>query len=181
VGSAAEVGENVSWIKNLPNLRLLGDLLVDRKKITKEQLAEALEIQKKSGARLGSVLIELGYIKESDIMEIFSQYLDMPFVPRLDRRSLDELGADYSFIAEFPPESLARLGVIPFKLEIETQVDQSVQVWKFHVIISDPWIYDDVSMLVDSYIKQYFASHDIGISIYDVSVEIADIWPNLRR
>jgi len=173
VGSAAEVGDTVSWIKNLPNLRLLGDLLVDRKKITKEQLAEALELQKKNGVRLGAALIELGYIKESDIMEIFSQYLDMPFVPRLDRRSLDELGADYSFIAEFPPESLARLGVIPFKLEIETQVDQSVQVWKFHVIISDPWIYDDVSMLVDSYIKQYFASHDIGISIYDVSVEIA--------
>jgi len=68
VGSAAEVGEIVSWIKNLPNLRLLGDLLIDKKKITKEQLAEALELQKKNGVRLGTALMELGYIKESDIL-----------------------------------------------------------------------------------------------------------------
>jgi type IV pilus assembly protein PilB len=162
----------MSWIKNLPNLRLLGDLLTDKKKITKDQLTEALEFQKKKGCRLGAALIELGYIKESDIMEIFSQYLDMPYIQRLDRRRLDELGADYSFIAEFPADAITRLGVIPFKLEIETQVDQTVQIWKFHVVVSDPWVYDEVSLMIDNYIKQYFTTHDIGISIYDVSVEI---------
>jgi len=33
-------------------------------------------------------------------------------------------------------------------------------------------MYDEVSMLIDNYVKQYFASHDIGVSIYDVETEI---------
>lgn len=162
----------MSWIKNLPGLKLLGEILVEQGKITKEQLSEALALQKQKGARLGEILTELGYVNESDILEVFSRYLGMTYIPRLDRRALDELRADYSFIAEFSSEALLRLGVIPFKLETEGQVDQPIQVWKFHVIVSDPWIYDEVSLLVDSYIKRYFSEHDIGISIYDVSAEI---------
>lgn len=172
MGSTPEVGESMSWVKNLPSLRLLGDLLVEKEKITKEQLAEALEYQKQKGVRLGAALAELGYITESDVLEVFSQHLEMPYVQRLDRRVLDRMGADYSFISEFPVDTITRLGVVPFKLEIETQIDQVTQVWKFHVILSDPWIYDEISMLVDNYIKQYFANHDIGVSIYDVSTEI---------
>ena len=106
----------MSWIKNLPNLRLLGNMLVDNQKITKEQLEEALEYQKRKGVRLGTALVELGYIRESDILEIFSKYLDMPCVQRLDRRTLDGMGADYSFISEFSADILSRLGVIPSKL-----------------------------------------------------------------
>lgn len=162
----------MSWIKNLPSLKLLGNLLVEKKKITREQLEEALEYQKQKGLRLGAALSELGYINESDVLEVFSQHLEIPHLQHLDRRVLDGMGADYSFISEFPVDTIARLGVIPFKLEIETQIDQIAQVWKFHVIISDPWIYDDISMLVDNYIKQYFASHDIGVSIHDVSTEL---------
>ncbi|HHV41729.1 MAG TPA: hypothetical protein GXX72_02630, partial [Clostridiaceae bacterium] len=138
----------MSWIKNLPSLRLLGDLLVEKEKITKEQLAEALEYQKQKGVRLGAALAELGYITESDVLEVFSQHLEIPYVQRLDRRVLDGMGADYSFISEFPVDTITRLGVVPFKLEIETQIDQVTQVWKFHVILSDPWMYDEISMLV---------------------------------
>ncbi|MGB4027821.1 MAG: ATPase, T2SS/T4P/T4SS family [Acetomicrobium sp.] len=162
----------MSWIKNLPGLKLLGEILIEQGKITREQLTEALALQKQKGTRLGSVLIELGYVHESDILEVFARYLGMTHIPRLDRRSLDDLRADYSFIAEFPSDTLMRLGVIPFRLETESRVDQPIQIWKFHVVVSDPWIYDEVSLLIDSYIKRYFADHDIGISIYDVSTEI---------
>lgn len=162
----------MSWIKNLPSLRLLGNLLIEKGKITKEQLDEALEYQKQKGIRLGVALAELGYITEADVLDVFSQHLEMPRLQHLDRRVLDGMGADYSFISEFPIDTISRLGVIPFKLEIETQVDQVTQIWKFHVILSDPWMYDEVSMLIDNYVKQYFASHDIGVSIYDVETEI---------
>ena len=162
----------MSWIKNLPSLRLLGNLLIEKGKITKEQLDEALEYQKQKGIRLGVALAELGYITEADVLDVFSQHLEMPRLQHLDRRVLDGMGADYSFISEFPVDTISRLGVIPFKLEIETQVDQATQIWKFHVILSDPWMYDEVSMLIDNYVKQYFASHDIGVSIYDVETEI---------
>ena len=63
----------MSWIKNLPNLRLLGNMLVDNQKITKEQLEEALEYQKRKGVRLGTALVEPGYIREPDILVIFSK------------------------------------------------------------------------------------------------------------
>ena len=98
----------MSWIKNLPGLKLLGEILIEQGKITREQLTEALALQKQKGTRLGSVLIELGYVHESDILEVFARYLGMTHIPRLDRRSLDDLRADYSFIAEFPSDTLMR-------------------------------------------------------------------------
>lgn len=162
----------MSWIKNLSNLKLIGEILIEQNKITREQLAEALELQKQKGIRLGSALVELGYIRESDILEIFSKYLGMQYFPRLDRRVLDEQKADYTLISEFPIDALMRASVIPFRLETEGQVDQPFQTWKFHVIVSDPWIYDTVSLLIDNYIKQYFAEHELGVSIYDVNTEI---------
>lgn len=162
----------MSWIKNLSSLRLLGKLLVEKGKITEEQLEEALEYQKQKSIRLGAALEELGYINESDVLEVFSQHLGLPHLQHFNRRTLDRMDADYSFISEFPIDTITRLGIIPFKLEVETQIDQTAQLWKFHVVLSDPWMYDEISMLIDNYIKQYFASHDIGISIYDVSTEI---------
>ena len=98
----------MSWIKNLPSLRLLGDLLVEKGKINKEQLAEALEYQKQKGVRLGSALAELGYITEADVLEVFSQHLEMPYVQRLDRRVLDGMGALF-FRIKFPLDTISRL------------------------------------------------------------------------
>ena len=58
----------------------LGDMLVAQKVITPAQLQAGLAEQKKSGRRLGRVLIELGYADEEKICEAISRQLNIPHV-----------------------------------------------------------------------------------------------------
>jgi len=58
----------------------LGDLLVEHKLISETQLTGALTEQKKSGHKLGRVLIENGYVKEDDVLDLLSRQLNVPFV-----------------------------------------------------------------------------------------------------
>jgi MSHA biogenesis protein MshE len=58
----------------------LGDLLVEHKLISEGQLSAALDEQKKSGHKLGRVLIENGYVKEDDVLSLLSRQLNVPFV-----------------------------------------------------------------------------------------------------
>src|SRR3954468_23159769 len=58
----------------------LGDLLIAQKIISQDQLGAALEHQKKSGRRLGRVLIEQGFANEEQICEAISRQLNIPYV-----------------------------------------------------------------------------------------------------
>ncbi|HYD58147.1 MAG TPA: GspE/PulE family protein [Burkholderiales bacterium] len=58
----------------------LGDLLIAQKMISQEQLGLALEQQKKSGRRLGRVLIDLGFSTEEAICQAVSRQLNIPYV-----------------------------------------------------------------------------------------------------
>jgi MSHA biogenesis protein MshE len=58
----------------------LGDLLVAQKVISIEQLKSALELQKRSGRRLGKVLVENGFITEEQVYEALSRQLDIPYI-----------------------------------------------------------------------------------------------------
>ncbi|MGE5237348.1 MAG: GspE/PulE family protein [Chloroflexota bacterium] len=57
---------------------LLGDLLQKASLITKDQLDEALRAQKREGRRLGSVLMNLGYLKEEDLVGFLSRQYNVP-------------------------------------------------------------------------------------------------------
>ncbi len=61
----------------------LGDLLVNSKLISQAQLEQALSDQKKSGQKLGRVLISDGYLTEDQMLEALSQQLKIPFVDLL--------------------------------------------------------------------------------------------------
>lgn len=62
-----------------PRLRL-GQLLVDAKLITPEALAEVLAVQQKDGRRLGTLLMEGGYLSEVQLTQILSHQLSVPWV-----------------------------------------------------------------------------------------------------
>jgi MSHA biogenesis protein MshE len=61
----------------------LGDLLVAHKVISEAQLEQALLDQKKSGQKLGRVLINGGYLSEDQMLEALSEQLKIPFVDLL--------------------------------------------------------------------------------------------------
>ncbi len=58
----------------------LGDTLIAQKIISQEQLKLALEQQKKSGRRLGRILIEQGFANDEQICEAISRQLNIPYV-----------------------------------------------------------------------------------------------------
>lgn len=58
----------------------LGDLLVQQKLISQEQLNHALTEQKKSGHKLGRVLVENGYVNEDQILKVLSEQLGIPYI-----------------------------------------------------------------------------------------------------
>ncbi len=59
----------------------LGDMLVQAEMINREQLDEALKYQVIYGGKLGTNLIELGYLDEDDIAKFLSNKLGTKFVP----------------------------------------------------------------------------------------------------
>jgi MSHA biogenesis protein MshE len=58
----------------------LGDVLVAQKAISQDQLRIALEQQKKSGRRLGRVLVEQGFVNDEQICEAISRQLNIQYV-----------------------------------------------------------------------------------------------------
>jgi type IV pilus assembly protein PilB len=62
------------------SLGKIGDLLLRAGQITKFQLDEALQYQKKHGGRLGSVLVRLGYIENDTIVNFLSRQYNFPVI-----------------------------------------------------------------------------------------------------
>lgn len=61
--------DNIQVWEELARHPRLGEILLQRKKITINQLGEALEIQKNEGVPIGEALISLDFISKEDLME----------------------------------------------------------------------------------------------------------------
>jgi MSHA biogenesis protein MshE len=80
---------------------LLGELLVKKQIITADQLQIALGVQKKSGEKIGKILIDLGFVPEKIFLQLLAEQLQIPFI----ELSRYELKHDFS---RQLPESYAR-------------------------------------------------------------------------
>src|SRR5438874_13176918 len=58
----------------------LGDILLQQKLISQEQLKTALEAQSRTGRKLGRVLIENGFVTDDQIGEALARQLNLPFI-----------------------------------------------------------------------------------------------------
>ncbi|MDP1633332.1 MAG: MSHA biogenesis protein MshE, partial [Gallionellaceae bacterium] len=58
----------------------LGDLLVQQKLISLDQLQFALEQQKRSGRKLGRVLVDNAFVSEDQISEAIAKQLNIPYI-----------------------------------------------------------------------------------------------------
>jgi len=79
--------------------KTLGEILVDRKKITDEQLREALKIQQLRGGmqKVGQILLESELVDQSDILQGLAIQLELPYLEHLPINDIDaELVRDLS-------------------------------------------------------------------------------------
>jgi MSHA biogenesis protein MshE len=79
----------------------IGDLLVQHRIISHEQLMAALAEQKKSGRKLGRTLIDLNFINETELLNFLSRQLQIPFLDIAQYKRKPEVCREL-------PESLAR-------------------------------------------------------------------------
>jgi MSHA biogenesis protein MshE len=63
-----------------PQRARLGDVLVAQKAVSQEQLKLALEEQKRSGRKLGRVLVDLGFVTEESIAQALARQLNLAYV-----------------------------------------------------------------------------------------------------
>lgn len=58
----------------------LGEILVQQKLLTEQQLGQALTEQKRSGRKLGRVFVEHGFVTEEQISGALARQLDIPYI-----------------------------------------------------------------------------------------------------
>jgi len=59
----------------------LGELLLERSIINREQLEKGLTLQKDKGGLIGEILVELGFAKEVEIAHVLTAQYGFPYLP----------------------------------------------------------------------------------------------------
>src|SRR5262249_27484910 len=58
----------------------LGEILIERKLITDEDLERALELQKERGDKIGKTLVDMGFVAMRDVLSALAEQWDVPLV-----------------------------------------------------------------------------------------------------
>ena len=85
----------------------IGELLVEAEVLSESRLQEALQIQKDSSERLGTVLIQQGFVTEPQLIQALSKQLAIPWV------SLWHLDISEQLLDMIPEELVLEHGVLP--------------------------------------------------------------------
>ncbi len=95
--------------------RKLGRVLTKMGKVTREQVHEALEVQKTRKKQIGQILVELGYCSQEDVTAALAGQAGMEF--------LDLSGADLSaeVVDAIPAESAQAYQVVPIEYDAKSR------------------------------------------------------------
>jgi type IV pilus assembly protein PilB len=85
----------------------IGELLLKEKRITPEQLQEALSYQRNNGGKLGANLVKLGFVKDEEITSLLSKQYGVPSI------SLNQFEIDPAVIKLVPAETAHKYQIIP--------------------------------------------------------------------
>jgi type IV pilus assembly protein PilB len=109
-GAAAAAASGMPPIDQLQG-RPIGRVLTKMNKVTREQIVEALTFQKSKGGALGRILIDLGYIKETDLNTALAAQRGYEFV------SLEGVKPDPDAVAAVPGQIATTNKVFPLSFD----------------------------------------------------------------
>ena len=149
---------------------LLGQLLLWNKIITQEQLDEALEEQKKTKKKLGTILIEKGYVDEKTLNEFLSKQYGVESV------DLSSIEIPREVIKKVPAHIAKKYVLIPVAIEND----------KLKVAISDPtniFAIDEVRFITGMNVVPLFSNERAIMraidKYYGTSTELEEIAESL--
>jgi len=120
----------------------LGELLISRALISRQQLDDALLAQRQFGGRLGTNLVEMGAIGDDQLAACLSQQLGVPWVRPQTLASIPR-----EVIAKLPKELAEQFRAVPIKNDLH-----------LHLCMSDPQNFDrieEISFAANLPIKPY--------------------------
>src|SRR5579885_1576214 len=85
----------------------IGELLLKEKRISPEQLQQALNHQKANGGKLGFNLVQLGFVKDEEITALLSKQYGVPSI------NLTQFEIDTAVIKLIPAETAQKYQIIP--------------------------------------------------------------------
>ncbi len=97
-------------MNNFSKTARLGDILLQNKEITQEQLNEALKLQKGSGKKLGEILINNGFVSEKVVLNTLSAQLGIEIV------NLDNFNINIEATRLISERLAKRVNAIPLKV-----------------------------------------------------------------
>ncbi len=109
--AARQVPDTVKELKG----RRLGRVLTKLKKVTRDQVHEALQLQRTRKEPIGQLLVGLGYINEADVMEGLAGQAGMRMV-RIEDSAISD-----AVIAALPAETASTYQVVPLEYNEATR------------------------------------------------------------
>jgi type IV pilus assembly protein PilB len=85
----------------------IGELLLKEKRITPDQLQQALNHQKANGGKLGYNLVHLGIVKDDEITALLSKQYGVPSI------NLTQFEIDAAVIKLIPAETAHKYQIVP--------------------------------------------------------------------
>jgi type IV pilus assembly protein PilB len=85
----------------------IGELLLKEKRITADQLQEALAYQRQNGGKLGANLVKLGFVTDDEITSLLSKQYGVPSI------ALSQFEIDPSVIKLVPAETARKYQIVP--------------------------------------------------------------------
>ena len=85
----------------------IGELLLKEKRITPEQLQDALNYQRQNGGKLGFNLIKLGFVKDEEITSLLSKQYGVPSI------ALPQFEIDPAVVKLVPAETAHKYQIVP--------------------------------------------------------------------
>lgn len=129
----------------------MGEVLLKENKITAEQLDDVLKQQVIYGTRIGSSLIEMGYVDEDSLAHLLSVKLGVPIAGQKELLSVPK-----ELIRTFSRDLILKYHVMPFRLERN----------RLLLAMTDPTdiqAIDEIAFIT-GYVVQPFIALDVNIS-----------------
>ncbi|MCX6356816.1 MAG: type II secretion system ATPase GspE [Candidatus Aureabacteria bacterium] len=144
--------------------KLLGQILLKNGALTPDQLDQGLARQEEQGSdrRIGQILLDLGFIKEDDLLGALSEQFGLPYL-----KSLTPEMVDREFIAKVPRNFAQANCVIPLKREGDAAI----------VATADPLNtqpLDDLTLLLECETRTVIAREAEIINVINIVYEHAE-------
>lgn len=189
MAQAAIIEKKSSFKKSVSKTKVkfekLGEMLRKEGQITKDQLGEALQVRKKVDAKLGTVLIQLGFIDEDTLLNFLSRQLNYPVI------NISELMINPATTKIVTYEQAKQYMVFPIRIANEVLTlamsdptnNEAIEEMQLLTKLSIKAVVSKEKQIIDAYKKYYRISEEeyksffkeIGTGGGDVALEIKEI------